>query len=138
VDHGLAGFAVEGFLELGHVGDDSVDAGDAWGVGIGDGADAEVFRAIVLAGPLGHADEKALVGRKAVDGCERLTFGLLFPGHVGDECAAEIGYVNANGTGTPFSDQAVAPCVIGLFSVMATELGVPFAVEIEMLPSTLP
>ena len=41
-------------------------------------------------------------------------------------------------TGTPVSDQAVAPWVIGLFSVMATELGVPFAVEIEMAPSTLP
>ena len=46
-------------------------------------------------------------------------------------CAASV-------TGTPVSAQAVAPWVIGLFSVMATELGVPFAVEIEMLPSTLP
>ena len=29
MDHGLAGFAVEGFLELGHVGDYAVDAGEA-------------------------------------------------------------------------------------------------------------
>ena len=41
-------------------------------------------------------------------------------------------------TGTPVRAQAVALWVIGSFSVMATELGVPFAVEIEILPSTLP
>ena len=34
--------------------------------GFGDGADAQVLRALVLAGPLRHADEEALVGREAV------------------------------------------------------------------------
>ena len=88
VDHGLAGFAAEGFLELGHVGDYAVDAGEAWAVWVGDGADAEVFWALVFAGPLGHAYEEALVGSEAVYCCEGLAFGLLFPGDVGDECAA--------------------------------------------------
>src|ERR1700722_15793707 len=50
----------------------------------------------------------------------------------------ELPFCATSVTGTPISDQAVALWVIASFSVMATELGVPLAVEIEMLPSTLP
>ncbi len=97
LDHGLACFAGESFLELGEVGYDSVNAGEAGGVGVGEGVDAEVFGAVVLAGPLGHADPVALVGGEAVAGGEGLAGCLFLPGDVGEEGAADVGYVFSAG-----------------------------------------
>jgi len=66
VDHGLVGFATEGFLKLGHVGDYAVDARETWRVGIGNCAYAQVLRAFVFTCPLRHAYEESLVWREAV------------------------------------------------------------------------
>src|SRR3981189_74797 len=61
VNHRLPGLATEGVLEIGHVGHYSVDASEAGRMRIGDGAYAQVLRPLVLAGPLCHADEEALI-----------------------------------------------------------------------------
>ena len=95
--HRLAGLAAEGLLELGDVGDYAVDAGEAGGVGVGDCGYAEVLGALVGAGPLGHAYPEALVGGEALGGGEGLAFGLLLPGDVGEEGAAEVGDVFSAG-----------------------------------------
>src|SRR6266851_9821249 len=95
--HGLSSLAAEGGGELGQIGDDAVDAGESGGVGIGEGLDAAVGLAGVLAGPLGEADEEALVGGEAVYGLKIGGFGRLLPGDVGDEGSAEVGYVFSAG-----------------------------------------
>src|SRR5216683_1301115 len=101
--HGLSSLAAEGGGELGQIGDDAVDAGKSGGVGIGEGLDAAVGLAGVLAGPLGEADEEALVGGEAVYRFEAVAglkiggFGRLLPGDVGDEGSAEVGYVLSAG-----------------------------------------
>jgi hypothetical protein len=57
----LAGLAGEGFGELGHVYDYSVDAIAGGGVWVGHGAHAHVFGTFVGTIPLGESDEEALL-----------------------------------------------------------------------------
>src|SRR5437899_1798435 len=84
VDNGLTCLATEGVLELGHVRHYAVDTRKSRRVRVGDGTDAEVLRPFVLAGPLCHADEEALVRREAVGVPQLLPFGLLLPCDVGE------------------------------------------------------
>src|SRR6516164_6991770 len=81
--HGLTSFAPEGGRELRHVGDDAIDAGEAGRVRVGRGLETAVGLARVLAGPLGEADEEALVGRESFGRLQvRVCRGFL-PGDVG-------------------------------------------------------
>src|ERR1700733_5611330 len=64
---------------------------------IGEGVDAAVLRTLVFAGPLSEADEETLVRSEAVDWLEMLVLRGVLPGDVGDERAAEVGYVFAAG-----------------------------------------
>ena len=96
-DHGLTGFAGEGLLELREIRHDAVDSILAGRVRIGDGADTEIFRAVILAGPLRIADEEALVGSEAVFRFQAHSGRLLFPSEVGEEGATEVCNVFAAG-----------------------------------------
>src|SRR5258708_40730 len=93
--HGLTRFAGEGFREVGHVYDDSVDAVARGRVRVRHGAHTHIFGALVGAIPLGESNEEALLGSEAVDGLEMLVFVGVFPGNVGKDLAAQVGYVFA-------------------------------------------
>jgi len=80
-------------LELRQIRDDAVDAVFAGRVRIGNGADAEVLRALAFAGPLAHADEEALVGGEAVFIFKTHAGGLPFPGEIREQRATEVGGV---------------------------------------------
>src|SRR6185437_14131051 len=83
--------------ELGHVDDQAVDPVTARRVLVGLGMQAQVLRALVLAGPLRIAHEEALLGREAVAPGQRLVRALHTPGHVSQDQAAEIGDVLTQG-----------------------------------------
>src|SRR5271166_1366309 len=91
--HGLAGLAGERRAELRHIHHHAIDAVLRRRVRIGDGAGAQVLRTIVLAGPLGEADEEALVRSQTVAVGELLVLVGFFPRNVGQNRAAEIGDV---------------------------------------------
>ncbi len=93
--HRLAWFAGECFGEVGHVYDDAVDAVARGGVRVGQGADAHVFGTFVGAVPLREADEEALLRGEAVDRLKVFVFVGIFPRHVGQNFAAQIGNVFA-------------------------------------------
>src|SRR3981189_93353 len=95
--HRLTSLAGEGPLELGQVGDHALDAIAAGRMRVGDGADAEILVAVVLAGPLCESDEEPLVRREAVHRPGRAAGDRLAPGDVGGPRAAEIGPVFAPG-----------------------------------------
>src|SRR5215471_6919890 len=95
--HWLTGFATEGFLELRHVDDQAVDPVLAGRMRVGDGADAKIFRTLILARPLRVTDEEALVGREAVAIGEMLALGRLLPRHVADNQSTQVGHVFALG-----------------------------------------
>src|SRR5436305_14890713 len=92
-----AGGAVEGLLELGHVGDDAVDPVAAGGVGVGLGAQLGALLGGGLAPDLAPAEEEALLGGEAVArGFRRGLEGFL-QGRQGDADAAVVGGVLAEG-----------------------------------------
>src|SRR5213595_4297642 len=96
IHHRLPRLAAERLGELRQVGHDAVHAVFAGRVRVGDGVDAQVLRALVLAGPLREADEEALLRRKAFAAVQRLARHLGFPGHPRENFAAKIGRVFAH------------------------------------------
>lgn len=82
---------MEGLLKFGHVGDDAVRPVFFGGVGIDGGAEALGFVFRVAAPALSVTDEEALLGREVVERIKLLILGVLFPRHVGEQEAAEIG-----------------------------------------------
>src|ERR1700721_2627216 len=64
---------------------------------VGEGIETAVLRTLVFAGPLGIADEEALVRGEPVNGLEVLVLRGVFPGDIGEERAAEVGYIFAAG-----------------------------------------
>src|SRR5215469_16702449 len=95
IHHGRAGLAVEGFLELRHVRDDSVGTVLFRRVRVYRGAEALGFVAGLAAPALSVAYEETLLGREAVDWVELLAFGVVLPSHVGEQQAPEVGDVFA-------------------------------------------
>src|SRR5258706_5719680 len=73
-DHRLARFAMEGFAEFGHVGDDSVGAIFFGGVRVDSGTEALVFVPVIGAPALSVADEQSLSGRQVVGRIKLLIF----------------------------------------------------------------
>ena len=97
LDHGLAGFAAEGLLELGDVGHYAVDAGVAgeWGLvrALTRRFSGRSFSQAHWAMPT----QKRWSGVKPSRVGQGLAGGLLLPGDVGEEGAADVGYVLAAG-----------------------------------------
>ena len=93
--HGLPFAAAEGRPEFRHIGDDAVHPERVRRMGIRNRVEAFIFRALVAAGPLRHADKEALVRREALDGFQILTFRRVLPGHIRQESPAQIGDVLA-------------------------------------------
>ena len=78
------------FLKLRHVRDNAVGTVFFRRVGIDCGPHPLGFIARLAAPALAVTDKEALVGREAVYGLERLAFGVVLPGFVGEQKAAEI------------------------------------------------
>ncbi len=92
--------AAEGGGEAGLVLDDAVDADGIGGVGVGEDEGADGFGVGVLAPVLRVGDVEALRAGEAVDllvDVDVLIFGALEVGHEGEEHAAVVGGVFAEG-----------------------------------------
>src|ERR1017187_1934901 len=94
-DHRLSCLAREGLGEFRHVTHYTVNAILFRGMGVGDGAGALAFGALVAAIPLREADKEALVRSEAADGLQPLWRGGALPCVVGQNQAAQIRHVLA-------------------------------------------
>ena len=98
IDHRLTSLAAESRCKLWHIGDDAIDAIFAGRMRIGDCVGTEVFRTLILAGPLRVADKEALIRREPVFVSEVHVGGLPLPREVCEKSAAKAdGFLNQGG-----------------------------------------
>ena len=95
--HGLTRFAAESTLKLRHIRHHAVDPCKSRRMRVRYSIDSQIFRSLIFAGPLRHADKEALIRREAVAAPEVLTLGLLFPRDIGEQRSTKIGDIFAAG-----------------------------------------